>query len=319
SVDGRPDAGDEDGGEQRDGDREQREGEHAVAVIVDARGDEHADEAERRPQRLPSEEVAGIVERVERLDPARAVDHGDPQQGEREDHDEQDEVVRRRARHPGQAEQPHECTGSVNERTSAVKRSPRSSAEENMSNDAHAGDGRTTSPERASRRDAATASSSVRARSTGNPARAAPAASSAPAISSAEAPIRTAARVRVTTTRASSPKSAPFPTPPRITTAGRSNASIALIVASGVVEAESLTQRTPSLSATVSRRRATPSNARSSAPMTSGAMSKTSPTIAAASAFAMLWRPGMRSSFAAMIGVLRSPSVNTRRPSESRK
>ena len=60
------------------------------------------------------------------------------------------------------------------------------------------------------------------------------------------------------------------------------------MVASGVVEAESFTQSTPSLSATVSRRRATPSNDRSSAPITSAGMSKTSPTIAAASAFATL-------------------------------
>jgi hypothetical protein len=58
------------------------------------------------------------------------------------------------------------------------------------------------------------------------------------------------------------------------------------VVADGVVEAESLTQSTPSFSVTVSRRRGTPSNSRMTRPIASAGMSKASPTIALASAFA---------------------------------
>ena len=94
----RADARDEDRTEQHDRDDQQRQRKHAVAVIVDAARGEHADQTDRGPERLPPEEVARIVERVERLDPARAVDHRDPDEREGQDDDDQDEVIRGPAR-----------------------------------------------------------------------------------------------------------------------------------------------------------------------------------------------------------------------------
>src|SRR5437867_371114 len=175
--------------------------------------DEQRGDAERSPRRLLGEERARIVVRVERGDAARAVHHREPEKEKHENDGDERKVVRRGARETDLHE--------VNDRTMAVNFSPRSSADENMSNDAQAGESRTTSPGRAIALASATASSSLPARRTSS----APfgsAVAMADAISSAARPISTAPRARRARTRASSPKSAPFETPPRMAIAGRS-------------------------------------------------------------------------------------------------
>jgi len=124
-----PDAGDEDRDKQRDRQEEQRHGENAVAVVVDARRHEHRGDPECGPRRLLREKGGGVVSGVERADAARAVHHdqADPQQGEH--HDEQGKVVPGGARKP----EPHRATGAAKAFTSSLKRSPRSSADENTS------------------------------------------------------------------------------------------------------------------------------------------------------------------------------------------
>src|SRR4029079_17171662 len=224
----------EDGPEQHDGEEKERHRDKAKRAIVEPGGDEHRGDAKHRPRRLLREERARVVLQVECRDAARAVDHREPEEEQHEDPRDERQVVRRGARQP----ELHE----VNDRTIAANFSPRSSAEENMSKEAFAGESRTTSPGRAISRALATASSSVRARRTSTaPLRSAVAI--AAAISSAARPIRTAPCARCTSTRASSPKSAPLETPPRIAIAGRSYAARADMVAAGVVAAESLTQR----------------------------------------------------------------------------
>jgi len=135
---------------------QERSCEQAKSAVVESRGDEHRCQAERRPGGLLRQVRAGVVVRVERGDAARAVDHRQPEQEERQHDDEKRKVVRRR---PRQASS-HRDTGATNWRTSAANRLPRSSAEENMSNEAHAGDSNATSPGWATSRIAATASSS---------------------------------------------------------------------------------------------------------------------------------------------------------------
>src|SRR6266542_3767853 len=237
AADPRADAREEDRDQQDERDRDRDGRDDAVAVIVDARDDQHRDEADAHPHRLLDEEVPGVVEGVEGPDAAGAVHHREPDREERGDHGEERQVVpRRRTGEP----QLH-ARAPTSSRTAARKASPRSSYEENMSNEAQAGDSRTTSPGRASRLAARTASSSVAARSTGMSALAAPARTRASASSSAAWPMRTAPRPWATTARPRSVKSAPFETPPRITTAGRPNAVSAAIVANGVVPCESFT------------------------------------------------------------------------------
>src|SRR5438128_1737061 len=117
--------------EQQDREREERDGERAVAVVADARGHDHPRDAEGGPGGLLREEIAWVLERVERPDTARAVHHGEAKQRER-DHDEDErQVVRRRAGHS----QLHAFT-PVSSRTSATKRSPRSSTDVKWSSDA---------------------------------------------------------------------------------------------------------------------------------------------------------------------------------------
>ncbi len=79
------DPGDEHEDEKHHDERHERDGERAIPVVVDAHRGEHPEEPERGPESLPREVVPRVVERVERADPARAVDHRDPKQGERED------------------------------------------------------------------------------------------------------------------------------------------------------------------------------------------------------------------------------------------
>ena len=121
------DARNEDRDEERDRQREQRDCDDAQAAMLDARRDQHRRKAQRGPRRLLREVGARIVVGVERRHAARAVDHRESQQEQREDDDEQRDVIRGGARQS----RCHEATGSANARTSAVKRSPRSSADEN--------------------------------------------------------------------------------------------------------------------------------------------------------------------------------------------
>src|SRR5437660_1341613 len=121
------DARNEDRDEERDRQREQRDRDDAQAAMLDARRDQHRREAQRGPRRLLREVGARIVVGVERRHAARAVDHRESQQEQREDDDEQRDVIRGGARQSRW----HEATGSANARTSAVKRSPRPSADEN--------------------------------------------------------------------------------------------------------------------------------------------------------------------------------------------
>src|SRR5438093_1677668 len=150
------DAGDEDRSEEDDGEQEKRDRDEAQEAVVDPRRDEHRADAEGRPRRLLGEERARIVIRIEGRDPARAVHHREPDE-EQDNHDRDErQVVAGRARQS----QLHD----TNVRTIAANLSPRSSADENMSNEAHAGESRTTSPAWAISRARATASSSVAAR-----------------------------------------------------------------------------------------------------------------------------------------------------------
>src|SRR5438552_2032029 len=116
-----------DRGGERDRQREQRDCDDAQAAMLDARRDQHRRKAQRGPRRLLREVGARIVVGVERRHAARAVDHRESQQEQREDDDEQRDVIRGGTRQS----RCHEATGSANARTSAVKRSPRSSADEN--------------------------------------------------------------------------------------------------------------------------------------------------------------------------------------------
>src|SRR2546428_505043 len=195
--------------------REQKQGysEQAQPVVVDARGDQHRRDAERRPGGLLCQEHAGVLVRVERGDPAGAIHHREPEEEEREHDEHERQVVG-----GGPREELHRATGVANAFTRALKRSPRSSADENMSNEAHAGESRTTSPGCARSRAAVTASSNDLARRTGS----FPAPAIACSISPAARPMSTAPLARTTSARASAPKSAFFETPPRMTTTGRS-------------------------------------------------------------------------------------------------
>ena len=117
-------------------------------------------------------------------------------------------------------------------------------------------------------------------------------------------PIRTAATARSATTGARARRSIPLSRPPAIRTIGGSNARSAAITASGWVPCESLTNRTPSTSATGSRRCSTPVNAAAASRMASGASPNRSPTAIAARALETLWAPGMASS---PTGMMRPP------------
>src|SRR2546428_782659 len=210
---GHADTGDQDRDEQRDREQKQGYSEQAQPVVVDARGDQHRRDAERRPGGLLCQEHAGVLVRVERGDPAGAIHHREPEEEEREHDEHERQVVG-----GGPREELHRATGVANAFTRALKRSPRSSADENMSNEAHAGESRTTSPGCARSRAAVTASSNALARRTGS----FPAPAIACSISPAARPMSTAPLARTTSARASAPKSAFFETPPRMTTTGRS-------------------------------------------------------------------------------------------------
>src|SRR5439155_1274570 len=309
------DARHEHGDEQDDRDDEERDREDPQAVIVRPRGDDERCEPEDRPGGLLREVRARIIVGVERGDAARAVDHREAEQQQHQHDDDKRHVVGRRPREA----QPHRSTVS---RTISANRLPRSSADENMSNDAHAGERSATSPGRTSSRMAATASSSDAARRTAiRPSGSA--AAIACAISSAARPISTAPRARRVSARASRLKSAPFEIPPRITTAGRSNAASAVSVAAGVVAAESFTQRTPSFSPTVSSRRGTPSNSRSTPAIACGSMSKTCGLCPSVSSWKLdssrtTMSSGVRVSTSWMTACPMFPPTSTRRrPSDS--
>ena len=83
--------------------------------------------------------------------------------------------------------------------------------------------------------------------------------------------MRTAAAARSATTGPRPARSTPLSRPPAISTIGASNARSAAMTASGCVPCESLTKRTPSMSATDSRRCSTPVNAAAAARIASGA------------------------------------------------
>src|SRR5438094_7483662 len=117
--------------EQQDREREERDGERAVAVVADARGHDHPRDPEGGPGGLLREEVARVLERVERPDTARAVHHGEAEQRERDNGEDERQVVRRRAGHS----QLHAFT-PISSRTRATKRSPRSSTDVKWSSDA---------------------------------------------------------------------------------------------------------------------------------------------------------------------------------------
>ncbi len=68
------------------------------------------------------------------------------------------------------------------------------------------------------------------------------------------------------------------------------------MTASGWVPCESLTKRTPSTTATVSRRCSTPVKAAAARRIAAGSMPKWRAVATAARAFETLWRPGIASS-----------------------
>src|SRR5439155_1632413 len=138
---------------QDEGEEEKRHRGETQHAVVDPRRDEHRGDAGRGPRRLLREEGARIVIRIEGRDAARAVHHRESEEEKHEDDGDERKVIRRRAR---QAEL-HE----VNDRTIAANFSPRSSADENISNDAFAGERRTTSPGRAISRAFPTAAASA--------------------------------------------------------------------------------------------------------------------------------------------------------------
>src|SRR5438132_1057836 len=117
--------------EQQDREREERDGERAVAVVADARSHDHPRDPEGGPGGLLREEIARVLERVERPDTARAVHHGEAEQRERDNGEDERQVVRRRAGHS----QLHAFT-PISSRTRATKRSPRSSTDVKWSSDA---------------------------------------------------------------------------------------------------------------------------------------------------------------------------------------
>ena len=113
------DAGHEDEHEKRDGEDQERQGERAVAVVIDPRRDDHPGDPERRPGGLLRQEVPRIVQRVERADTARAVHHREAEERERGDDEQERQVVRRRPREPH-----FQDLTPMTSCTNATKRSP---------------------------------------------------------------------------------------------------------------------------------------------------------------------------------------------------
>ena len=86
--------------------------------------------------------------------------------------------------------------------------------------------------------------------------------------------------------------------PPAISTIGESKASRAAIAACGIVACESLIQRTPFRSATVSSRCGTPANVRATVAIALASTPIRRAASAAPSTSASMWRPGRRTSSA---------------------
>jgi len=84
---------DEDQEDHRDDEHRKRQA--PVPVVVDPRDDEHRDESDGDPGRLLDEVKARVVERIQRLDPARAVDHREADREETQNDRRQHEVVAR--------------------------------------------------------------------------------------------------------------------------------------------------------------------------------------------------------------------------------
>ena len=122
--------------------------------------------------------------------------------------------------------------------------------------------------------------------------RARPAARNSRSSSGPLSPMSTAAAARSATTAARSPRSTPLSRPPAIRTIGASNARSAAMTASGCVPCESLTKRTPSISATRSSRCSTPVERRRRAADSAGLIPNRSATAVAARAFETLCAPG---------------------------
>ena len=163
-----------------------------------------------------------------------------------------------------------------------------------MSRLAQAGDSSTASPGRARAIARATPTSSAAANSIG-----ASAPDSAAAITGASRPSRITARQYLTTSALSAAKSWPLPSPPAISTAGRPRPSSAACVAATVVPFESLTNRTPPISATRSIRCGRPRNAASAAMTLPSIFATVDVRASAASALSALCRPTSARSLAA--------------------
>ena len=114
---------------------------------------------------------------------------------------------------------------------------------------------------------------------------------SARAISGASRPISSTARQSASTADLSGRKSWPLPSPPAISTAGRSMPSSAACVAPTVVAFESSMNSTPPASATRSIRCGRPRNARSASSTLRSMRATVDTSASAASAFSALWRP----------------------------
>ena len=132
----------------------------------------------------------------------------------------------------------------------------------------------------------ATATSSAGANSTG-----ACTPDSAAAMAGASRPSSTTARQCISTLAFSGAKSWPLPSPPAISTTGRSMPSRAAWVAATVVPLESLTNKTLPISATRSMRCGKPRKAQSAASTLASILATVEVSASAASAFSALCRP----------------------------
>src|SRR5262249_3304597 len=160
---------------------------------------------EQHADRLPAQEVVGVLIARDAEDGARGIDHHQPDRGERERQHQEPPVAAAHARAPG-------CTRRS---TSLLKRRPRSSKSWNMSKEAQAGESSTVPP-RARR----ATSKATSAASASEPARVVGTVFQAEAMGSAPSPISTRWRTARATRGASGAKSWPLSRPPAISTTG---------------------------------------------------------------------------------------------------